>query len=146
MLKHCHHCDTSLPVEDAIYCNHCGAKQSTELVSPYDKTYGSWTVTTEGDVEGRTITHLGTHEGHIDEIAAALASACYYSLRFSPASKVNLNPPDKPKTVSISLDIGSKTWDMSPVQRRDAVAKLLKDRPVDVQLGQYYASVVLKFR
>lgn len=45
--------------------------------------YGTFEVTTEGDCEGRSVRHLGTFTGYIDEIAFALADKCYYSLRFS---------------------------------------------------------------
>lgn len=53
-----------------------------EFKKPYDKAYGFWHVTTEGDCEGRSITDLGVFEGNIDTIALALADRCYYSLRF----------------------------------------------------------------
>lgn len=40
-----------------------------EFKKPYDKAYGFWHVTTEGDCEGRSITDLGVFEGNIDTIA-----------------------------------------------------------------------------
>ena len=43
---------------------------------------GWWKVTTEGDCEGRSVTHLGTHYGHICEIDLGLAGAAYYGLHF----------------------------------------------------------------
>ena len=92
---------------------------------------------------------LGVHEGHIDEIAKELASSCYYSLQFRAVG----NPKHKgravketPKQVSVSLDIGSGTWDMQPEKRAQVLANVFKDRPVDVATGQYYASVILIFR
>lgn len=47
---------------------------------------GWWKVTTEGDCEGRTTTDLGTHYGHVCEIALSL-KGCGYSLRFEPVKK-----------------------------------------------------------
>lgn len=34
-----------------------------EFKKPYDKAYGFWHVTTEGDCEGRSITDLGVFAG-----------------------------------------------------------------------------------
>jgi hypothetical protein len=39
-----------------------------------------WSVTTEGDVEGKSTTNLGTFEGRLDEIAFALADKEYYQI------------------------------------------------------------------
>lgn len=52
---------------------------------------GWWNVTTEGDCEGRTTSHLGKHFGHIADIAFALADKCYYSLQFRPFDKPELD-------------------------------------------------------
>lgn len=38
--------------------------------------YGTFKVTTEGDCEGKSVRHLGTFTGYIDEIAFALADKC----------------------------------------------------------------------
>lgn len=46
---------------------------------------GWWRVTTEGDCEGKSVTNLGTHYGHICEIALGLAGAAYYALDFHEA-------------------------------------------------------------
>lgn len=65
-----------------------------EFKKPYDKAYGFWHVTTEGDCEGRSITDLGVFEGNIDTIALALADRCYYySLYFTA-----VDPTDYDKT------------------------------------------------
>lgn len=45
---------------------------------------GWWRVTTEGDVEGRTIKDLGWHYGHIVEIALCLGPGPCYKYEFSP--------------------------------------------------------------
>jgi hypothetical protein len=106
------------------------------------KPYGIWTVTTEGDCEGRSVSHLGTFEGYIDEIAFALAGKSFYSLRFQPAD--DLEQIAKPGTkVSVSLDIDSGTWDLHGVNRVDYFKKMLAGRNVSVVEGQYYASVIL---
>lgn len=108
----------------------------------YDNAYGIWTVTTEGDVEGRTTNHLGTFEGYLDEIAFKLAGKSYYGLRFAPADDLALI--SRPGTkVQVSLDIDSGTWDMKGEQRVNFFKKLLAGRKVSVAPGQYYACVEL---
>lgn len=44
--------------------------------------FGSWEVTTEGDVEGRTVHRLGIYHGHVAVVALHLAKHPGYSLRF----------------------------------------------------------------
>lgn len=83
-----------------------------KLAESYKKAYGFWEVTTEGDCEGRSVSRLGIYEGYIDEIALALADRCYYSLCFRPIDPRALDLTPKRKSVEISFDIGSNTWDM----------------------------------
>lgn len=112
------------------------------MKAPYTYAYGRWAVTTEGDVEGRSVVHLGTHEGFIDEIAFALGDKCYYSLRFKPVEALNLIKK-KATRVNVSLDIDSGTWDMKPVERVEEFKKWLAGRDVTILPGAYYASVEL---
>jgi hypothetical protein len=113
-----------------------------KLTPPYNDPYGTWNVTTEGDVEGRSTINLGTYTGFVDEIALHLADECYYSLRFE---KVETFKEFKPKMdqVSVSFDINSGSWDMKPKERAEAARELLKNRPVTIKDGQYYASFVI---
>lgn len=96
--------------------------------------YGIWTVTTEGDCEGRSVTSLGTYEGFIDEIALKLAGRAYYGLRFNPAKQIEKEA--RPGT-SVQLSLGIDTGP-------DRVAyfkKMLAGRNVSVSEGKYYACV-----
>lgn len=109
----------------------------------YTVSKGFWRVRTEGDVEGRSTRELGVFYGELDEIAFALADKAYYSLNFS---KVNVEipiPKNLKKYVSIQLDIESKTWDLTPLKRVSFFKNMLKDRPVVVEEGNYFASVKL---
>ena len=152
MRLQCASCNKYVP-PDSYFCNRCGHKIEREvsllkfLDKNYHDPYGTWQVTTEGDVEGRSIRHLGTYEGFIDDIAKALASEVYYSLNFKKVGDVKMlpTPEREPGKVSIQLDIGSKTWDLKPEQRATVMAEALKDRPVTVKQGQYYASFILEF-
>jgi len=56
-----------------------------------------WTVTTEGDVEGRSTLHLGTFHGKIDEIAFALADKACYKLEFEAVKSIDLTKQTKPE-------------------------------------------------
>lgn len=105
--------------------------------------YGTFKVTTEGDCEGKSVRHLGTFTGYIDEIAFALADKCYYSLRFSLVNPKDLDMTPKRDTVNVSLDIDSGTWNMKPDVRVEYFRELLKDRDVGVLPGISYASCVL---
>ena len=105
--------------------------------------YGTFKVTTEGDCEGKSIRHLGTFTGYIDEIAFALADKCYYSLNFSLVSPEELDMTPKRDTVNVTLNIDSGTWDMKPEERVKYFKELLKDRDVEVLPGTSYASCVL---
>lgn len=111
-------------------------------IEAYSKAYGIWTVTTEGDCEGRTVKHLGAFEGYLDEIAFALADKCAYSLQFKASN--SLAHISKAGTkISISLDIDSGTWNMDEKGRAEFFRRMLAGRNVSVKEGQYYASVVL---
>ena len=118
------------------------------LKEPYSDPYGLWIVSTEGDCEGRSTRQLGSFEGYLDEIAQKLASEAFYSLTFRKAKELphKDDPKDYPKSVSVTLDIGSGSWDWNRKDRAATVADLLKDRPVMVTEGEYYASINLKFK
>jgi len=148
---HCPICgragSTQLP-----YCPAHGTKMRdiTEhrLFPPYDKTYGVWKITTEGDCEGRTVKHLGIYRGHIDEIARSLANTGGgYSLQFSAVDIQENHPPARVEKVSVSLDIESRTWDYKAEERANVVGKMFKEnnRPVTITPGQYYASFIINY-
>lgn len=105
---------------------------------------GIWSVSTEGDVEGRTVRNLGVYEGELDEIAFSLADQCYYSLQFKPSNPTPKIPDPKERhPVNVSLSIESGTWDLKGDALADYWRELLKGRDVTVENGQYYASVKL---
>ncbi len=106
--------------------------------------FGFWSVTTEGDCEGRTTANLGVHEGYLDEVALRLAPKCYYALSMhwvDPKSLAQMLPMST--TVNVALGIESGTWDMKPDERVEAFRALLLGRDVSVEAGQYFASVTL---
>lgn len=120
----------------------------------YESPIGWWSVTTEGDCEGRSTNKLGEYYGHVAEIAFSLADKCFYKLRFAPI--LDREPGYRPmyqakKTgVWIGLDIDSKTWDMTFERRakwmtRWLDAEEIKCLPTD-GVAHYYASTYLKLK
>lgn len=110
----------------------------------YTNKFGRWKVTTEGDVEGRTTNDLGVWEGYVDEIALHLADKCYYSLTFKflePQPEKLIPVKNK---VNIQFDIDSGTWDFSPEGLVKNMKIWFKDRPVQVENCNYYASFTIK--
>jgi len=107
--------------------------------------YGNWKVTTEGDCEGKSTTQLGTYTGYIDEIALFLANKSYYGLQFSAViEQMPKNPVPTAKSVNVSLDIDSGTWDLSPEARMCFAQRLFRSRPVIVGQSNYYACFTLQ--
>lgn len=107
-----------------------------------------WRVTTEGDVEGRSIKFIGEYSGHIADITKMLVesgvSPCY-SFRFTPVKKLEQmeNPKKIFKGCDISLDIDSGTWSMDGEQRKRAISKWMQKNDFEVQDGTGYACVKL---
>lgn len=110
------------------------------MKAPYDNSFGTWKVTTEGDVEGRTTTNLGIYEGHIDEIALHLADKCSYALSFELVEPMKAFTPTK-SYVDIALPPDSETWDLGMLDRVSWFNNFLKNRPVEVAPSNSHASV-----
>lgn len=106
--------------------------------------YGTWTVTTEGDCEGRSTRDLGTHTGYLDDIAFALADKAYYGLQFK---LVDLNQmKTKPKTgtkVQVSFDASTLSGALPNGERVQFFERILKGRSVRVSPGTYFGCVEL---
>ena len=100
-----------------------------------------WSVTTEGDVEGKSTTNLGTFEGRLDEIAFALADKAYYQLQFKP-SNISLEMIPSQKEVHVSLSIDSGTWNMEKKDRVEYFKNLVSENTGVVE-SNYYAAVKL---
>jgi len=110
---------------------------------------GRWKVTTEGDVEGRTTRHLGTHEGHVADIAFQLGNSGGYSLQFEPAEELPTLDIPKQEHVNIRLGISSGTWDMANDEAAVAIGSWLETEPTKIvnlsgtDKCNYYAAVKL---
>jgi hypothetical protein len=109
----------------------------------YKTAFGTWSVSTEGDEEGRTERQLGTFTGYIDEIALALADKAFYELKFKSAIPLDNTKPTK-SNVNVQLDIESGTWDMDADDRREFASRLLAGRPVTVTESNYYGCFMIR--
>ena len=107
----------------------------------YDSIYGTWQVTTEGDVEGRSTKFLGTFTGYVDEIALYLAKKCYYSLQFKKIEPVEFKPTKN--EVHVMFDIETGTWDMGQMERTKMMQDFFVVRPVHIKKSNYYGSFVI---
>ena len=114
------------------------------LKNGYDEVFGTWEVTTEGDVEGRTTKNLGNFTGYIDEIALYLANKCYYSLHFKKVVPITSFQPTGSK-VSVQLDISSGTWDNNIHSEKglNEIRKVFAGRPVKIEDSNFYASFII---
>ena len=97
--------------------------------------YGTWSVTTEGDCEGKSVSRLGSYEGYIDEIALHLAEKCYYTLNFKPIE--NIRGEFKPTKTDVSISLDLKDYSV------DEIKKIFSSRPVKVERGCYYKSYII---
>lgn len=105
----------------------------------YKNIYGTWNVTTENDVEGKSIKNLGTFTGYVDEIALHLADKCVYSLTFKKVQPVSEYIPKK-RDVHVQFDIDSGTWDNLDINE---IRNIFNDRPVSIEKSNYYASFII---
>ena len=153
MTKICTKCDTDAD-QQAIFCAQCGTELQYKqklppnmdvLTKKYHAPFGTWTVTTEGDCEGRTTRQLGTYIGNIDEIARALAHQATYGLTFTQSKDL---PPLTQNNARDSVDIRFGVTDMADVSkemRAAIVQQVLSGRPVTVSPSTGYNSVTLEF-
>ena len=102
----------------------------------YKNPYGTWHVTTEGDIEGKSIRDLGTFTGYVDEIALHLADKCLYSLTFEKVQPVSEYIPKK-REVNVQFDIESGTWENLDINE---IKDAFSDRPVEITNSNYFAS------
>lgn len=120
---------------------------STKKVILPPSTLGVWSVTTEGDEEGRSVRQLGAYVGHFDDVALHLADKAYYGLRMKYSSQHQQTLRKTGSEVQVSFDIDTGTWDQTTSERAESVRKWLQANgrtEVRIEDGQFYASVKLQ--
>lgn len=121
------------------------------LPAPYRNANRLWRVTTEGDVEGRSVNRLGEYQGHLADIAAFLSDKVYYTLTFDAIDPIVIAPPTviteegkaKPMDsgVHVALAMKSKTWDINGGGRVAVFNRHYATDRYEFTDGTYYASV-----
>lgn len=133
---------------DGKFCIECGSQLEFSDSKNIWKPSGVWHVTTEGDEEGRSTRDLGSHEGHIVDIAKKLSPDAFYSLHFSPAfakEKAKIKAPLD--SVNVHLAIDSGTWDLQGEARLAYYRSMLSGRnDVSVTPCNYFACVTFNFK
>lgn len=125
-------------------------REARERIDRYKNPVGWWDVSTSGDEEGKTVNNLGTHYGHIAEIAFHLANKSFYGLRFSPADRNGEGTRSQLDATGTLVDIGfnyySTTSNMSANDRAVWFRAMLNitDKRIEVIPSNYYGSVTLK--
>jgi hypothetical protein len=113
---------------------------------------GLWDVSTEGDCEGKSVTDLGTHRGHIVDIALLLSPFSFYELKFEPARQTSAKKQTLPprETVGIALGISSGTWDLKGADRVRSLESFLNSQPSKTPFkltgDTSYAGATLSFK
>lgn len=115
----------------------------------WESPVGWWRVTTEGDEEGRTIKVVGDFYGHVAEIALSVECPGY-KLTFEPIAgrkKPSKRPtymvaPDR--VVSITLYVGSGTWDLKTDALVQYMTAWLDCPEIVVTPSNYFAAVIIQ--
>lgn len=92
-----------------------------------------WSVSTEGDDEGRSTKNLGLYRGSIENIAFHLADKCYYQLYIKPYN---------PKVIEITEL--KPTNSIVHVNTSDLKFEI-ENKNITTESGRYYNSVKLNF-
>lgn len=144
----CSSCKQTI-MDGSVYCNFCGTRQRESMQKFYQNTKGCWEVTTEGDVEGRTISKFGVFEGHIDDIAKYLFAKKCYSLTFKAVVPKTIDSivtvGNKELSIPVNFDYESNIHSMSSMEKAFFLKQLFKDRPVEVIPGGGYGDFTIKF-
>lgn len=100
--------------------------------------YGTWRVTTEGDVEGRSTKQLGVYTGFIDDIAFYLSKQSYYTLSFYKTGGEIKKEDIKDSNSEVSISV-------SGYDRYDVIKTIQNELgdTIKCEVGNYYESIKL---
>lgn len=122
------------------------APQKSVLEKWADSPVGWWKVTTEGDVEGRSTVQLGTHYGHVAEIAFSLDCKLGYSLRFTKAKEPSgvYGAPERIERQAINKKVNISLEPISCKGLENVITKWLDCPEVKVLSCNYYGAYTLE--
>lgn len=120
-------------------------KYLKELESKHFEPMGLWSVTTEGDCEGRTTKQLGEHVGNIFDIAKQLAGQSYYQLSFKRKSHITKHEHEKKKISNVYFNVQDES--VRIFDQDQQINKLMPNLPEGHKLtkGNYYGSLLLEW-
>ncbi len=120
-------------------------KPKSQHATTNKKPIGWWRVTTEGDVEGRSVKFIGDYFGHVAEIALSVPDIPYYCYRFEPLNR----PPIAPVTYTAVRKEAPICISFAPCKFDDSTLKWYRsylDAPeIDVFRGDCYANIMVAF-
>lgn len=125
------------------------APKKSKLHEWADSPVGWWKVTTEGDCEGRTTDQLGTHYGHVVEIAMSLPSGGGYSLLFEKATNMaGAGHPDEFHTErqAVRKEANISLAPISYNGGEKEIAEWLDCDEVEVKPCNYYGVYTIKLK
>lgn len=96
-----------------------------------------WRVTTEGDIEGRTLKNLGRHYGTLYEVARKLSGAACWKLDFTWLSPESHREALSRARDEVSISVGQIN--------NDALASALRNIGVHAHAGGGASGVTLAF-
>jgi hypothetical protein len=121
------------------------APKKSKLQEWADSPVGWWIVTTEGDCEGRTTDQLGTHYGHVVEIAMSVTGGCGYSFRFVPIKGLEV-PPGHETRQAVRKEANIRLDPISYKGGEKEIAKWLDCPEVIVKPCNYYGAYTLELK
>lgn len=120
------------------------SKRADALVKKFGGPVQTWRVTTEGDVEGRSIQELGTFTGHVVDIAMALKSRAYYTLTFSRVEAIDVIAESKKNVGEVAVTIADLPCSPETVSCWLGRARTGRVGGYAVSKGQHYNAVTIK--
>jgi hypothetical protein len=122
----------------------CAAKVADKIVTSLGLPDQTWHVTTEGDVEGRSTTELGTYTGHVVDIAMALMSQACYSLTFKRILPIDVTAESKKNVGEVSVVVDGAGSSSSVVSCWLGRSRTKRRGGYTVGKSNYFAAVTIK--
>jgi hypothetical protein len=120
-------------------------QKKLEKCNDWASPIGWWKIDTEGDVEGRSTTHLGTHYGHIADLAFAFAKECCYSLQFQPVQNGDTGEVIERKATNrkVNISFANGPFNQQKPNTMD-VYNWMDIHGVDVRDCCYYGAITIE--
>ena len=129
-------------------CANTSNTPSEVLVKPpYDNPYGVWKVSTEDDIDGRSMRNLGVYEGFVDEIALYLADKSVYELQFEAVVPTKIDAKTHPATrnqVNVMFGFDSRLSSLPHNERTARMRHVFSKRPCVIEDSTNYGCISIR--